>query len=100
MTLTVAVLGKAQPPDGTDARRAVNLRLCRNEDDEFIAAVAVAGAEARERLPDYARVHRWFVPEQPLSTCGLLTTNGRPRRERILQTFATRILQLAQGEPA
>lgn len=53
-----------------------------------------------KRLPDYARVHRWFVPEQPLSASGLLTPNGRPRRERILQTFATRIQQLAQGEPA
>lgn len=64
------------------------------------AQLAEQIAALNERLPDYARVHRWFVPEQPLSTCGLLTTNGRPRRERILQTFATRILQLAQGEPA
>lgn len=55
-------------------------------------------AQLNSRLPDYARVHHWFVPDTPLSTAsGLLTPNGRPRRDLIYQTFQTRIHQLAQG---
>lgn len=58
-------------------------------------------AALNTRLPDYARVHRWFTPETPLTVAsGLLTPNGRPRRELISQTYQTRIQQLSAGEPA
>ncbi|MEW7864866.1 AMP-binding protein [Aeromonas diversa] len=50
-----------------------------------------------QRLPDYARIHHWFVA--PLTeAAGLLTANGRPRREQIFATYRTRIEQLCQGE--
>ncbi len=58
-------------------------------------------ASLNQRLPDYARIHHWFKPEHPLTIeSGLLTANGRPRRERIYQTYQNRILQLSLGETA
>jgi len=40
-------------------------------------------------LPDYARVRRWALLPQPLSFAdGLLTANGRPRRDAIAQRYA------------
>jgi long-subunit acyl-CoA synthetase (AMP-forming) len=43
---------------------------------------------ANERLPDYARVrHVVRMPEAPTLSNGLLTANGRLRRERILERF-------------
>lgn len=47
-----------------------------------------AVARANERLPEYARVLRFAVPPEPFTVSnGLLTGNGRPRRERILQRY-------------
>jgi long-subunit acyl-CoA synthetase (AMP-forming) len=44
------------------------------------------------RLPDYARIIRWHRLAQPLVHCdGLLTDNGRPRREVIMDRFYTEI---------
>jgi long-chain acyl-CoA synthetase len=41
-----------------------------------------------KRLPDYARVRRWaFLPETPSLANGLLTANGRLRRERVIERF-------------
>jgi len=41
-------------------------------------------------LPDYAQVRRWHRLSQPLhSQSGLLTANGRPRREAVLARYAT-----------
>ncbi len=41
-----------------------------------------------QTLPDYAQVTRWIRLEEPLSVkLGLLTANGRPKREAVLQTF-------------
>lgn len=52
------------------------------------------------RLPDYARVHHWFIPESaPTVASGLLTPNGRPRRALLAQTYQTQIQQLT-GETA
>lgn len=49
------------------------------------AAVAAAVERANLRLPAYARVSRHHLLREPLSAAaGLLTANGRPRRERIL----------------
>lgn len=44
------------------------------------------------RLPDYARIRRWWRLSQPLAAIpGLLTGNGRPRREAIAATFHDQI---------
>jgi hypothetical protein len=40
---------------------------------------------ANARLPDYAQVRRWTrFPESPSATNGLLTSNGRLRRDTIV----------------
>lgn len=49
-------------------------------------------------LPDYARVRRWAPLSQPLTfTEGLLTANGRPRRDRIAEHYAQLIEDLYVG---
>lgn len=49
------------------------------------------------RLPDYARVHRWAPLPQPLTfPGGLLTANGRPRRDAIASRYAETIENLYQ----
>jgi long-chain acyl-CoA synthetase len=51
---------------------------------------------ANERLPDYARVrHVVRMPESPTLSNGLLTANGRLRRERILERFGALLDQAA-----
>lgn len=51
-------------------------------------------------LPPYAQVLRWHRLAQPLSDQrGLLTSNGRPRREVINQYFANIIDDFYQEEP-
>jgi long-chain acyl-CoA synthetase len=51
-------------------------------------AIDRAVEHANQRLPDYARVRRVArMPEMPTLSNGLLTANGRPRRERILERF-------------
>lgn len=41
------------------------------------------------RLPDYARVRSWAALPAPLAFAnGLLTANGRPRRDRIVEQYA------------
>jgi long-subunit acyl-CoA synthetase (AMP-forming) len=50
------------------------------------------------RLPDYARVRRWWRLPQPLAVLpGLLTANGRPRREAINAAFHQQIDALYRG---
>ena len=47
------------------------------------------------KLPDYAQVHRWAALPAPLAfASGLLTANGRPRRERIARAYADTIEHL------
>lgn len=59
------------------------------------AALAAAVERANARLPDYARVARFAVaPERFTMANGLLTGNGRPRRERILDRHAQLIDEL------
>lgn len=56
------------------------------------AELASAVAQANQALPDYAQVHDWTRLEQPFSVAnGLLTANGRPRREAILARFHTQL---------
>lgn len=51
-------------------------------------------------LPDYARIRRWAALSQPLTFAdGLLTANGRPRRDRIAERYAGVIEGLYVGEP-
>jgi long-subunit acyl-CoA synthetase (AMP-forming) len=49
-------------------------------------------AQANSRLPDYAQVRRHTILPRPLSfDDGLLTANGRPRRDQIALRYATLI---------
>jgi len=51
-------------------------------------AIEVAVKAANARLPDYAQVRRWAcMPEEPTLANGLLTANGRLRRERVIERF-------------
>lgn len=46
---------------------------------------------ANERLPDYARVRHWLRAEGRFTPHnGLATANGRPRRDKIWQTYGAR----------
>jgi long-subunit acyl-CoA synthetase (AMP-forming) len=50
---------------------------------------------ANQRLPDYARIGPWLCLDSPLSQAdGLLTENGRPRRDAIAARHAVAIDQL------
>ena len=60
-------------------------------DMEIQAAVDHANAG----LPDYARVKQWLRLSEPLTVAnGLLTDNGRARREQIQERYAKKIDQL------
>ena len=58
-------------------------------------AIQAAVDEVNRRLPDYARVGAWLRLEEPLSVAnGLLTDNGRPKREQILARYREGIDEL------
>lgn len=47
---------------------------------------------ANQSLPDYARIGQWHALDKPFSVSdGLLTANGRPRREQILAFYRSLI---------
>ncbi len=55
-------------------------------------AIAAAIAAANRDLPDYARVSTWIQAREPFSfENGLLTANGRVRRDRIWESYAEQI---------
>lgn len=56
-------------------------------------------AALNARLPDYARIHHWLVPSPGLAEAGLLTANGRPRREAIRRVYADHIHHLTGVHP-
>jgi long-subunit acyl-CoA synthetase (AMP-forming) len=56
-------------------------------------------AALNAKLPDYARIHHWLVPSPGLAEAGLLTANGRPRREAIRQAYADHIHHLTGVRP-
>lgn len=59
-----------------------------SDDAEVSAHIARCNAE----LPDYARIRQWRRLPTPLSAAdGLLTANGRPRREAIARHYAALI---------
>lgn len=50
--------------------------------------LAMAVVHANQALPDYAQVHRWTRLHHPFtSENGLLTANGRPRRDAITECY-------------
>jgi long-subunit acyl-CoA synthetase (AMP-forming) len=56
---------------------------------------------SNKNLPDYARVKRWYRLARPLEhRDGLFTDNGRPRRNRIAEQFATEIDSLYASDSA
>ncbi|MOA67271.1 hypothetical protein D3C78_1943720 [compost metagenome] len=56
-------------------------------------------AEANAALPDYAQVHHWTRLTQPFSAAnGLLTANGRPRRDVILALYREHLSESALYE--
>jgi long-subunit acyl-CoA synthetase (AMP-forming) len=64
-------------------------------DEDIAAAVALAN----EALPDYAQVHHWTRLEQPFTPAnGLLTANGRPRREAILERYRHQLISSVYPE--
>ncbi|MCF4997183.1 AMP-binding protein [Pseudomonas syringae] len=66
------------------------------------AELAAAVAEANEALPDYAQVHGWTRLLQPFTVAnGLLTANGRPRREAIVAQYHAQLTaSIVSKEPA
>ncbi|MDX1488769.1 MAG: AMP-binding protein, partial [Acidiferrobacterales bacterium] len=64
------------------------------------AATLSAIAETNKLLPDYARVARWIVADEPFSVAnGQLTSTGRIRRETVWEHYGTRIEQLYLASP-
>lgn len=76
------------------------LRQCAvfGDDKPFCAAVVVADSSQTDigsiierinrELPDYARIQGWIAADEPFSVGnGLLTANGRPRREAIERRY-------------
>jgi long-subunit acyl-CoA synthetase (AMP-forming) len=58
-------------------------------------AIDAAVIAANNSLPDYARVGNWLRLDRPIcAEQGLLTENGRPRRDNIQAHFALQIEQL------
>jgi long-subunit acyl-CoA synthetase (AMP-forming) len=65
------------------------------------AALRSALAEVNAGLPDYAQVAELVLADAPFTAAdGLLTSNGRPRREAILQRYADAIARRDQPSPA
>lgn len=79
-----------------EGRPDVRALVCPAKPELEQAAIVNAVAHANERLPDYARVrHVVRMPETPTLSNGLLTANGRLRRERILEKFGALLDQAA-----
>jgi len=58
------------------------------DNSEIAALVAITN----ETLPDYARIHNWIRAKAPFTPDnGLLTTSGKPRRDRVLAHYRTAI---------
>jgi long-subunit acyl-CoA synthetase (AMP-forming) len=78
-----------------EGRPDVRALVCPAKPELAQTAIAQAVERANGRLPDYARVrHVVRMPETPTLSNGLLTANGRLRRERILERFGA-LLEVA-----
>lgn len=66
---------------------------------EMQAAVSEAIVAANQTLPDYARVKKWIVAGEPFTPQnGLLTTNGRLRRNEIWSRYEVAVNKLYQED--
>lgn len=71
-----------------EAQPAVSALLSPAQPGLDHSVLDAAVSRANDRLPDYAQVRRWScMPEHPTFSNGLLTTNGRLRRERVVELF-------------
>lgn len=71
-----------------EARAAVCALVSPARADLDAVVVEHAVGRANLRLPDYAQVRSWLrMPEVPTVANGLLTSNGRLRRERVLERY-------------
>ncbi len=65
------------------------------------AVIDTAVGQVNAKLPDYARVQRWILADQPfLTTNNLLTWNGRLRRGEIEALYRDRLNRLYEKERA
>jgi long-chain acyl-CoA synthetase len=79
-----------------EGRPDVRALICPSRPELAQAEIEHAVQHANERLPDYARVRRVVrMPEVPTLSNGLLTANGRMRRERVLEKFGALLDQAA-----
>jgi long-chain acyl-CoA synthetase len=79
-----------------EGRPDVRALVCPAKPELEQTAIVRAVEHANERLPDYARVrHIVRMPETPTFSNGLLTANGRLRREQILERFGALVDQAA-----
>jgi long-subunit acyl-CoA synthetase (AMP-forming) len=77
--LQAAVFGEARP-----SNIAILCASGQADTDSIGAAVALAN----QRLPDYARIERWFMASEPFSIHNnQATANGRLRRENIAAAY-------------
>jgi len=67
--------------------------VTRNDIEDAVATV-------NQGLPDYARISAWLLGEQAFTPeNGLLTANGRPRRDAILKLHRPALLGLIHEDP-
>jgi long-subunit acyl-CoA synthetase (AMP-forming) len=107
--LLITSLGRNVAPEWVEGellRQPAIAQACVAGDDRpYLTAVIVprtpgadvtgAVASANAALPDYAQVRRHAVVAEPFTAAnGLLTTNGRPRRDRILARHGALIASL------
>jgi long-subunit acyl-CoA synthetase (AMP-forming) len=86
------VTGEARPFN-------VALLVPRPGSDHDALAAGIRAVNAR--LPDYARITRFAVADEPFSVAnGELTGSGRPRREAILARYGERLAALYPEPPA
>jgi hypothetical protein len=79
-----------------EGRPDVRALVCPARPELEHTTILHAVEHANERLPDYARVrHVVRMPETPTVSNGLLTANGRLRRERVLEKFGVLLDQAA-----
>ncbi|POF43835.1 long-chain acyl-CoA synthetase [Pseudomonas laurylsulfativorans] len=61
--------------------------------------LASAVAQANMALPEYAQVHHWSRLDQPFTSGnGLLTANGRPRRDAIVERYRGQLTESVFSE--
>ncbi|MEO8938599.1 MAG: AMP-binding protein [Burkholderiaceae bacterium] len=61
--------------------------------------IEAAIADTNRRLPDYARVSKWTAAREPFSTAnGLLTSNGKLRRDALVARYAQALNTLYPSE--